>query len=1656
MSVLYTMPQLALTSYDAHVLVVKFKSRIWTHALATPAYAALLSAVIIVIHAIISSDRVRVLWARFRGDEPPVLEDHRREATESNLANDLAEHVKEHGGPVIFTLQLLRFLFCAVLLAFSIAFLLVDEEDLAGPLFVGKKGKKGKKGRKRKQKLSEKEWLDTMVAMTNFYALFLSLLTVSSKTQWSKIFARHLNTLLLTFLCVYVYRDIYPLTTFHGIPADKSEGWMIWAKIVILFFSSCAIPLAIPRRYTPLDPTKPCATPNPEQTASIFSLVMYSFLDPVVALATKIPNLSSDLLPPLAEYDGAEYLRSRSFNHIDIFNNHNKRHLFFGLMRVFRHEYVVLALMMVIRVVASFAAPLGLKNLLQYMETNGNDATIRPWFWITWLFIGPFIGSVASQWYTFNSCRIVARVESILTQLLFDHSLRIRVKAEAPDSKEPGTAVTLPPHSPTPPNAGDRQGYLSESEETLHENDATETTLLVEPSEGARAPVDGEGSGDAASKIAKSKSEGECGEGSSAKNLVGKINNMVATDVGNIAEAGDFLYLVLYIPLQIALCILFLYYLLGWSAFVGLATMLVLFPVPGYMGKLIQDVQVVRSQKMDARVETVSEAMNVIRMIKIFGWGSKIEKRIAEKREIELKHLWKWRILDILDSVLSYLIPIAVMASCYATFVRNNNSTIVMKQELTTSIVFSSMTVFDMLGEQLRMTLNTILLVLPGKVSLDRVNDFLRNTELLDRFAERKDAAPTTSVDRARSNGNSAVETSENDNAKATIGFCDASFTWSSDVDGSLTPSKRNFVLRIENELAFPVGHVSLVVGPTGSGKTSLLMALLGEMHYKPIAPDSWFNLPHAGGVAYVAQESWAQNETIKDNILFGSEFDEERYNKVIYQCSLAHDISLLEAGDQTEVGERGVTLSGGQKARITLARAIYSRAEVLLLDDVLAALDVHTAKWISEKCFAGDLVKGRTVILVTHNVALASTIAQYVVSVGADGKIVSRGSISDALKTDKELAKAYEDEEELIKTSESNLDEVKEEKLESLSASGKLIVEEEKEIGHVSWSALKLYFSAMSGHPLLFFFAYLLGIVFSEAAQAVQTWFLGYWATQYGTNPPSEVPAERFLGIYVSFSVVSVLGYTAAKLVFLSGSIKGSRVLHSQLVRAILSTTLRWLDTTPISRIITRFTQDTQAVWPSATNLIIAVDGTVTSALWFLSEASILMLVKLGAVVALTPAFLVPGILGALLGAWIGQVYMRAQLSAKREMSNAKAPVLGNFGAAIAGLTSIRAYGAEDMLAKELRKNIDRYIRAHRTYFNLNRWVSIRIDLIGTVLTVGLAVYMVFFQNRSAANTGFALNMAVGFNSMILWWIRIFNHFEVSGNSLERIQQYLNIEQEPKPSDRGIPPAYWPADGSLHVENLSASYSPGGPRVLHNISFEVRSGERVGIVGRTGAGKSSLTLSLLRCIPTEGKVVFAGQDISELNLEALRSNITIIPQVPELLSGTLRENLDPSNQHDDAVLNDALRSAGLFSLQEEGDEQGKITLDTAIASSGGNLSVGQRQIIALARAIIRGSKLLILDEATSAIDHKTDAVIQSSLRHELGKDVTILTVAHRLRSVMDADKIMVLESGTIVEFDRPSELLKDNNSKLRALVDESNDKETLLALAGVLGSPSE
>ncbi|KZT18101.1 hypothetical protein NEOLEDRAFT_1152799 [Neolentinus lepideus HHB14362 ss-1] len=1103
-------PQVILD--EGVTISAEIKQCIWKDSLAFPSYFAVASLAVLVIHLVVASGLFQKLYRQVRPTK--VAEDEDEAEVEEldaqsvlPLVQEFEEHVLSHGGLTVYVLKVVRLVASLGLLGLSIATLILEEKQDASKDSVDVFGKHwGKKPKNKRTPVeglfTPQEWLQFALCMTFAYISILGFVSVSAKPWWASVANFHMVVILLFTTGVYTYRDLYPLATFTLSPIDLHEGWLLWVKIGLVLLSGIVIPLVIPRPYVPFDP-KACFDPqptNPEQTASIVSLAVYSFLDPIVFKAYRLPHLSHIDLPPVPDYDFGRNLVKRSFKHLDTFSGAKGDYLFWGLMRVFRREYLTLTGLIIVRVVGNMLSPLSINRLLVFMQNGLGGAIVRPWVWILLLFLGPVISTVAFQYYAMINTGTLVRTQGIITQLVFEHALRVRMKAETEDGDGKSTNNTA---VGTPETASVGQASPGGSEGSEDET-ARESSTPDSQTKGKGKDKDAKKSEITPAAAAAVQAK--------ASNLVGKINNLVTTDLGNLVDGRDFLFVALYGPLQVILCMAFLYFLLGWSSFVGLVVMISLAPVPGYIAKLLQTVQAERMKKTDARVETVTETMNVLRMIKLFGWEGKMSERLSDKREDELTWLWKRQILGLLNGNINYIIPVAHMIATFVTY------TLVMKKELSAAIVFSAMALFDILRDQLYAVFFMIPMFIQAKVSLDRVDEFLKKTELLDSFS---DSAPVLAALSIAPNGD--------DDA---IGFKDATFSWSAEeVSGSLTPAKRSFRLRIEDELLFKKGCINLVIGPTGSGKTSLLMALLGEMHFIPSGPGSWFGLPRGRGIAYAAQESWVQNETIKENILFGAPYDDERYKKgtmiftlLIYQCALTRDLTLFDAGDQTEVGEKGLTLSysrgchssGGQKARITLARAVYSQAEILLLDDVLAALDVHTSKWIVDKCLKGDLIRGRTVILVTHNVALASPVANFVVSIGTDGRILSQGTVSDALAKDHKLSKEVAQEEKAMEKVEDEIDSAEQDAgkpdNDAKKDAGKLVVAEEVAVGHVSWSAgliiaVKLYLLGMSGNwPALFWSSVMGCLIACELSNTVQTWFLGYWAQQYQGHTADEV----------------------------------------------------------------------------------------------------------------------------------------------------------------------------------------------------------------------------------------------------------------------------------------------------------------------------------------------------------------------------------------------------------------------------------------------------------------------------------------------------------------------------------------------------------------------
>ncbi|ELU44863.1 ATP-binding cassette transporter [Rhizoctonia solani AG-1 IA] len=740
----------------------------------------------------------------------------------------------------------------------------------------------------------------------------------------------------------------------------------------------------------------------------------------------------------------------------------------------------------------------------------------------------------------------------------------------------------------------------------------------------------------------------------------------------------------------------------------------------------------------------------------------------------------------------------------------------------------------------------------------------------------------------------------------------------------------------------------------------------------------------------------------------------------------------------------------------------------------------------------------------------MISEIANFIVVLGPGGRIVNQGTIETVLgsnpKLKDEVAQQIDSEDpqpnrELTETAPKGS-----------SADGRMTTAEEVAKGHVGWSALKLFFFALGGAG--FWFVYMAGFIFANMASLFQTYWLGYvaifhslikaysqpkriWARAYDTNmdQPERVNVSFYLGVYSTICLCGMVLYSLAFMIHIIGSIRAARRIHEQLVSSVFSATLYWLDCTPIGRVISRFTQD-----------IRSIDGSLPNVLQNLTDMTIQLVSRFVAIILVSYAPCSP------LQGHISDPYAQPDILIRWRLAlgtrNMDGPSIhirptpgqtthvqrpfphiqplphrfgrnGHYSRVWSSREDAKGNAKEDRHAHESGEDVLEFKRG---------WIAIRMEALGALFSAGLAAWLVYGRNNSdASDAGFSLNTAIALSGGILWvrvfsryiqirtklnwiekkkWVRTLNEFQVQTNSLERIHSYLTIPHEPSSEQHSMPPAYWPASGTLTVHNLGAQYG-NGPRVLDNLSFQVKHGERVGIVGRTGSGKSSLVLALLRMIGTTGEIYLDGIETRSIPLESLRSNVTVVPQQPELTSGTLRENLDPFGECDDGVLWDALKAAGLSNSgphSENGSrtqsdselpldqtattsstqDQEWIGLDTRVGPSGANLSLGQRQMVALARAIVRRTKLVILDEATAAIDHETDQRIHRALG---SVDQTVLVVAHRLRTICNVDKVMVLDAGRMVEYDSPKVLLRKQGGAFKSLVDGSGERDELYML---------
>ncbi|XP_006630977.3 ATP-binding cassette sub-family C member 2 [Lepisosteus oculatus] len=1100
------------------------------------------------------------------------------------------------------------------------------------------------------------------------------------------------------------------------------------------------------------------------------------------------------------------------------------------------------------------------------------------------------------------------------------------------------------------------------------------------------------------------------------ESTMGETVNLMSADAQRFNDVTNFIHLLWSCPLQIILAIVFLWLELGYAVLAGLGVMVLMVPINGLLATKSKGFQMKNMQYKDKRMKIMNEILNGIKILKLYAWEPSFEAQVQEIRDKELKVMRNFAYLASVSTFIFYCAPALVSLVSFAVFVLASPDNI-----LTAEKAFTSISLFNILRFPLAMLPMLISSMVQTGVSLKRLEKFLGSDDL-DTTAVRHDTSFNTAVS-----------------------VCGATFSWEKSAD----PVLKNVCLDITP------GRLVAVVGAVGSGKSSLVSAILGEMH----TIRGYVNIK--GSLAYVPQQAWIQNATLKDNILFGSALHEERYQSVLESCALLPDLDLLPGADQTEIGEKGINLSGGQKQRVSLARAAYSSADIFLLDDPLSAVDAHVGKHLFEKVVGPKgLLKDKTRILVTHGVSFLPYMDEIVVLV--DGEVSEIGSYSSLCNSGGAFSKFLstyakenntkisqqqdgvlegEEQDVLPDSPEPQVDSPPEDivsvtlkretslrrsqrngsvkqsrrtsqrKSTEVKTGQRLIEKEAMETGQVKFSVYLQYLRAMGwGFSSLALLAYFL----QNVAFIGQNLWLSDWTTDSVNYINETYPAhvrDMRVGVFGALGVAQGVFVFIGTLFNTTGAISASRILHTRLLRNVLRVPMVFFDTTPSGRIVNRFAKD-----------IFTVDEAIPMSFrsWlmcFLGVIGTLFVICLA-----TPFFTIVIIPLGVIYFFVQRFYVATSRQLRRLDSVSRSPIYSHFGETVAGLSIIRAYGHQDRFLQQNEATIDQNLKSVYPWIVSNRWLAMRLEFVGNLVVFFSALLAVISRDSLYSGlVGLSISYALNVTQTLNWLVRMTSELETNIVAVERVSEYTEIDNEAPWITDKRPPQNWPDSGKIQFKNYKVRYRPELDLVLHGITCDIESTEKIGIVGRTGAGKSSLTNCLFRIIESAGgHILIDGIDIATLGLHDLRSRLTIIPQDPVLFSGTLRMNIDPFEKFSDSEI---WRVLELSHLKEyvDGLQEG---LYHEVTEGGENLSVGQRQLICLARALLRKSPILILDEATAAVDLETDNLIQTTIRQEFSH-FTVLTIAHRLHTIMDSSRVMVLDAGKIVEFDSPSVLLQ-------------------------------
>ncbi|KAJ7658502.1 multidrug resistance-associated ABC transporter [Mycena rosella] len=1150
------------------------------------------------------------------------------------------------------------------------------------------------------------------------------------------------------------------------------------------------------------------------------------------------------------------------------------------------------------------------------------------------------------------------------------------------------------------------------------------------------------------------------------EHTVGQTTTIISTDSARLDRFSQFGHNIWVSPIQIVIGVGLLLGNLGYSALVGLGVLLLGFPLQILLVRIMFTQRKKGVKITDTRVRLSNEVLQGIRLIKYYAWESFYTHQIGGLREREIATVRRTAIARAALIALVTLIPVLASILSFITYALSGH-------QLNVAIIFSSLQFFNIIRAPLIFLPFVLSALSDALVALGRIGKFLTADELPEPYLIDDELKNAVDVDgsfawetagkieepkfdpgagggrggmgggRGRGGGRAGGRGKK---AKKTKGKKDEGLptTGTPSGTGTATPAEEEKPFELKNlKFSVPKGSFVAIVGRVGSGKSSILQALIGEMR------KTAGTVKFGGTLAYVPQTAWIRNATLRQNIIFGGEEDEEKFRQIIRACSLEHDLEVLPHGEETEIGEKGINLSGGQKARVSLARAAYSTSDVVLLDDPLSAVDSFVGKAILENCILHGPLADRTRILVTHALHVLDK-ADYIY-VMDNGAIKEQGTYEALMKDSVVFSRLMEDygnldqeeQAEGAKGEKAAIVAGDEDAVDAKKDQAALMQTEERQTGAVSWETYGKYLGFAGGiiwAPII-----VLLLTLAQAAQVGNNLFLGYWTA----NTIHGFRQGDYMAVYGALGLAQAIFSFFSSFAFAVASLVASLTLFKSALAHVLRSPSSFFDTTPMGRILSRLVKDQDTLDNELSMTLMQLLSTFSSVI--------------GTVFLVFYTFPYLGIIFApmaVLYYGVSVYYRRSSVETKRLDSLMRSALYASYSETLTGLATIRAYREQANSIKQADYGLDLENRAYLMTITLQCWLGIRLDVFGNVLIFGIALFAAGFRNTvNPSQIGVVLSYTLSITQVFSQMIALFAQNEQNMNSVERVLTYAELPAEGDATTPEDPPSSWPDQGEISFKNVEMAYREGLPLVLKDISFNVRPGEKVGIVGRTGAGKSSLLQALFRIVELQsGKIEIDGYNIRNVGLDVLRGRLALVPQDSVLFLGTLRENLDPQASKTDAELISVLQRAWLLPREGEPTDptaDSKFSLDSTIGDEGmplplrddwpineillgSNYSAGEKQLLALCRALVKNSAIIVLDEATSSVDVETDAKLQRTIRTEFAA-ATLLCIAHRLNTIAYYDRILVMDQGQVAEFDTVLNLFDKEDSIFRSLCNEAN-----------------